>query len=459
MALTTTITANRTIAFPDASGTLLLSGGALGTPSSGTLTNATGLPISTGVAGLGSGVAAAMSTNSNEIGGFAMSASSLYARHINQSSNDLIFAETGSSLAGYTVTGAPANGNVTLSNGVFTLNDTTSGNLVVSLTSAVLATASRAYLVECILSVDANQKIDFRLLQSNGTVLLGVGIDDNNTIFKTVNGVVTTNVSPPNFIRTNGCRVVAYIDPALRRATVWIDYSNNGEQDHFVIHDNVSYAAVIASFGLATSGSKTGIATASRFRFFYTSAVVVGDSIAAGRTGFLPTPGIQTQDWTHTVENYLELSVGGRIMALNWGDSGDALSDLAAKTILATTIKPKFCVVIIGTNDIFTGRTFAQMESDRNAIISSLLTSGAVVVWCEVLPRNNFDSTMNALKTSWNNSLISDSKAKGYLVARCHDLFLAAGSATQINSIYSSDGIHPNALGYERLAEIVRQAF
>jgi hypothetical protein len=35
---------------------LLLSGGALGTPSSGTLTNATGLPISTGVAGLASGV-------------------------------------------------------------------------------------------------------------------------------------------------------------------------------------------------------------------------------------------------------------------------------------------------------------------------------------------------------------------------------------------------------------------
>jgi hypothetical protein len=34
--------------------------GALGTPSSGTLTNATGLPISTGVSGLGTGVATAL---------------------------------------------------------------------------------------------------------------------------------------------------------------------------------------------------------------------------------------------------------------------------------------------------------------------------------------------------------------------------------------------------------------
>lgn len=40
--------------------TVLLSGGALGTPSSGTLTNATGLPISTGVSGLGTGVATAL---------------------------------------------------------------------------------------------------------------------------------------------------------------------------------------------------------------------------------------------------------------------------------------------------------------------------------------------------------------------------------------------------------------
>jgi hypothetical protein len=40
-------------------------GGALGTPASGTLTNATGLPISTGVIGLGSGVATALATPSS----------------------------------------------------------------------------------------------------------------------------------------------------------------------------------------------------------------------------------------------------------------------------------------------------------------------------------------------------------------------------------------------------------
>lgn len=58
-------TAERTFTLPDASSTIVVQGGALGTPSSGTLTNATGLPISTGVSGLGSGVATFLATPSS----------------------------------------------------------------------------------------------------------------------------------------------------------------------------------------------------------------------------------------------------------------------------------------------------------------------------------------------------------------------------------------------------------
>ncbi len=50
-------------------GAVITNGGALGTPSSGTLTNATGLPISTGVSGLGAGVATALASAPSATGG------------------------------------------------------------------------------------------------------------------------------------------------------------------------------------------------------------------------------------------------------------------------------------------------------------------------------------------------------------------------------------------------------
>jgi hypothetical protein len=49
-------------------GAPVINGGALGTPTSGTLTSATGLPISTGVSGLGTGVATALAINVGSAG-------------------------------------------------------------------------------------------------------------------------------------------------------------------------------------------------------------------------------------------------------------------------------------------------------------------------------------------------------------------------------------------------------
>jgi len=58
-------------------GAFVVNGGALGTPSSGTLTNATGLPVSTGVSGFGTGVAAALGVNTGSAGAFVVNGGAL----------------------------------------------------------------------------------------------------------------------------------------------------------------------------------------------------------------------------------------------------------------------------------------------------------------------------------------------------------------------------------------------
>jgi hypothetical protein len=58
-------------------GAVVVNGGALGTPSSGTLTNATGLPISTGVSGLGTNVATALATNVGSAGAVVVNGGAL----------------------------------------------------------------------------------------------------------------------------------------------------------------------------------------------------------------------------------------------------------------------------------------------------------------------------------------------------------------------------------------------
>lgn len=59
------------------SGALVTNGGALGTPSSGTLSNCTSLPVSTGVSGLGSSVATALAVNVGSAGAVVVNGGAL----------------------------------------------------------------------------------------------------------------------------------------------------------------------------------------------------------------------------------------------------------------------------------------------------------------------------------------------------------------------------------------------
>jgi len=132
-------------------GAPLVNGGVLGTPSSGTATNLTGLPISTGVSGLGTGVATALAVNTGSSGAVVVNGGALGTPSGGTATNltglPLSTGVTGTlpvANGGTGLTTTPANGALDIGNGTgFTRTTLTAGsNITITNSSGGISIAA-----------------------------------------------------------------------------------------------------------------------------------------------------------------------------------------------------------------------------------------------------------------------------------------------------------------------------
>ena len=157
--LTFTGTDSSSVAF-GGGGTVIYSGGALGTPSSGTLTNCTGLPVSTGISGLGTGVATFLATPS--------SANLISAITDETGSGALVFATSPTLVT--PVLGTPSSGTLTNCTGYSASNLSGLGSGV----GTFLATPSSANLAAAVTDETGSGALVFATSPSLTTPSLGV---------------------------------------------------------------------------------------------------------------------------------------------------------------------------------------------------------------------------------------------------------------------------------------------
>ncbi len=127
---------------------------------------------------------------------------------------------------------------------------------------------------------------------------------------------------------------------------------------------------------------------------------------------------------------------------------GDYTASILTKLKELTYLKPKYCVIMAGGNDIAFGIAAATYKANYASFVQTLKDSGTVVIHCLATPRNAYDMT------ALNNWIVSTYLGTDTIVDTYTPLW--SGTGTGLNATYDSgDGSHPNSAGHALIATTI----
>jgi acyl-CoA thioesterase-1 len=179
--------------------------------------------------------------------------------------------------------------------------------------------------------------------------------------------------------------------------------------------------------------------------------VCFGDSLTAGYGA--TTPGID--DKTKSYPAYLQNKLN--IPVINSGVSGNTTSQALARLKRDVILKnPKIVIIELGANDFFSGLSINTTKSNLENIIN-LLNNGKTKIFVAKF------YTETVARELANTAGIIDYNIQTLILNQYNNMFASLVVSENIEliediwngvwGIYMSDAIHPNATGYQKMAD------
>jgi len=184
--------------------------------------------------------------------------------------------------------------------------------------------------------------------------------------------------------------------------------------------------------------------------------VAFGDSTTAGTPAFkspLESPPAGSGDETSQYAFWL-MKAHPEWVVLNRGINGQRSDEIQARFERDVVQNgPAAVVIIAGVNDIYQGRTVEQVTAQLQAMYARAAEAGIPVVAGSIIPFNTATPEQNQRMRQVNDWIRRQPE-----VTFVDTRTAVAASGNPDMLFESSDGLHPSALGYRRMAEVIGAA-